>query len=227
MSIKTWLSRRGYPDMFLGKGVLKTCSKFTGEHQCWSVIWIKLLVRLFCKAAVTVWQKRKSKRCFISVCYVFYPENLCFLSWKPYYNIGMQVIVFLKKNMYIYICPCSFYFHSLMLVALREGKLLPLNDTGKDWKLTTDFEKILTFSLARGFDLDLSSVVTILLINPVMVISWPCIFEKECFDMLKSIGFEIWSEFFQVWQDLIGSTLVDLCQIWLGSSLGCKLRDDQ
>ena len=111
--------------------------------------------------------------------------------------------------------PYSFYFHALMLVAPWECKL------------TTDFEKILTFSLARGFDLDLSSVVTILLINPVMVISWPCIFEKECFDMLKSIGFEIWSEFFQVWQDLIGSTLVDLCQIWLGSSLGCKLRDDQ
>ena len=55
-----------------------------------------------------------------------------------------------------------------MLVALREGKLLPLNDTGKDWKLTTDFEKILTFSLARGFDLDLSLGVATPLINPVM-----------------------------------------------------------
>ena len=58
-----------------------------------------------------------------------------------------------------------------MLVALRESKLLPLNDTGKDWKLTTDFEKILTFSLARGFDLHLSLGVTILLTNPVMIIS--------------------------------------------------------
>ena len=86
-----------------------------------------------------------------------------------YWNASDSVLE--KKYVYIYICPCSFYFHSLMLVALREGKLLPFNDTGKDWKLTTDFEKILTFSLARGFDLDLSSVVTILLINPVMVIS--------------------------------------------------------
>ena len=24
-----------------------------------------------------------------------------------------------------------------------------------------------------------------------------------------------------------GSTLVDLCEIWFGGSLGCKLRDDQ
>ena len=30
-------------EMFLGKGVLKICSKFTGENPCWSVISIKLL----------------------------------------------------------------------------------------------------------------------------------------------------------------------------------------
>ena len=29
------------PDVFLGKGVLKICSMFTGEHPCWSVISIK------------------------------------------------------------------------------------------------------------------------------------------------------------------------------------------
>ena len=30
------------PEVFLGKGILKICSKFTGEHQCRSVISIKL-----------------------------------------------------------------------------------------------------------------------------------------------------------------------------------------
>ena len=30
-------------DMFLEKGVVKICSKFTGEHPCWSTISIKLL----------------------------------------------------------------------------------------------------------------------------------------------------------------------------------------
>ena len=30
-------------EVFLGKGVLKICSKFAGEHLCWSVISIKLL----------------------------------------------------------------------------------------------------------------------------------------------------------------------------------------
>ena len=34
--------RNSRPEVFLGKGVLKICSKFTGEHPCRSVISIKL-----------------------------------------------------------------------------------------------------------------------------------------------------------------------------------------
>ena len=36
------LVRSRRPEMFLGKGVLKICSKFTGEHPCRSLISIKL-----------------------------------------------------------------------------------------------------------------------------------------------------------------------------------------
>ena len=35
--------RNSHPEMFLVKGVLKICSKFTGEHPCRNVISIKLL----------------------------------------------------------------------------------------------------------------------------------------------------------------------------------------
>ena len=35
--------RSSPPKVFLRKGVLKICSKFTGEHSCQSVISIKLL----------------------------------------------------------------------------------------------------------------------------------------------------------------------------------------
>ena len=35
--------RGSHPEVFLGKSVLKICSKFTGEHPCRSVISIKLL----------------------------------------------------------------------------------------------------------------------------------------------------------------------------------------
>ena len=37
------MSRSSPPQVFLGKGVLKVCSKFIGEHPCQSVVSIKLL----------------------------------------------------------------------------------------------------------------------------------------------------------------------------------------
>ena len=37
--------RSSHPEVFLGKGVLKICSKFTGEHPCRSAISIKLLCK--------------------------------------------------------------------------------------------------------------------------------------------------------------------------------------
>ena len=37
------ISRSSHPDVFLGKGVLKICNKFTAEHPCRSEISIKLI----------------------------------------------------------------------------------------------------------------------------------------------------------------------------------------
>ena len=71
-----------------------------------------------------------------------------------------------------------------------------LNDTGKDQKITTDFDKILTFCLARGFAFVLSLGVTTPLITPVRCISYLGCFGKVWFDMLKSIEFGICSGFF-------------------------------
>ena len=34
-------TRSSHPEVFLGKGVVKKCSKFTGEYPCQSVISIK------------------------------------------------------------------------------------------------------------------------------------------------------------------------------------------
>ena len=38
--------RSNHPEVFLVKGVLKICSKFTGEHPCRSLISIKLNAHL-------------------------------------------------------------------------------------------------------------------------------------------------------------------------------------
>ena len=37
-----FISRSSRSEVFLVKGLLKICSKFTGEHPCWSAISIKL-----------------------------------------------------------------------------------------------------------------------------------------------------------------------------------------
>ena len=39
----SYISRSSHPEMFVRNGVLKICSKFTGEHLCRSVISLKLL----------------------------------------------------------------------------------------------------------------------------------------------------------------------------------------
>ena len=51
-STSTWIPvaistsyRSSRPDVFLRKGVLRICSKFTGEHPCRSVVSIKLLCK--------------------------------------------------------------------------------------------------------------------------------------------------------------------------------------
>ena len=43
LNLSNTLYRSSHPEVFLVKGVLKICSKFTGEHPCQSVISIKLL----------------------------------------------------------------------------------------------------------------------------------------------------------------------------------------
>ena len=53
--------RSSHPEVFLGKGVLKICSKFTGEHPCRSVISIKLQSKATAKQSnfieITLWHR--------------------------------------------------------------------------------------------------------------------------------------------------------------------------
>ena len=59
----------------------------------------------------------------------------------------------------------------------------------KDYKVNTDFDKILTFSVGRILDLVLSTPVKSELKTPVMGIVCHASFEKDCFDILRSIRF--------------------------------------
>ena len=76
--------RSSRPGVFLGKGVLKIWSKFTGEHPCWSAILIKLLcsfieiaLRHVCSPVKllyffrTPFSKNISGRLLVYVCKIF------------------------------------------------------------------------------------------------------------------------------------------------------------
>ena len=87
--------------------------------------------------------------------------------------------------------------------------------------------KILIFGLVRGFNLVLSLGLTTPLITPVMGISWPCILEEGCADMLKMIVFGDLVRLFSSLRPSVRTTLVKLCEIQLWGFFRCNLRDDQ
>ena len=60
-----WISKCSPPEVFIGKGVLKMCSKVTGEHPCQSMISIKLQ-RNFIEIAL---RHRCSHRCKFAAYY--------------------------------------------------------------------------------------------------------------------------------------------------------------
>ena len=70
--------------MFLGKGVLKICSKFTREHSCWTMITIKLqsnvieiTLRLGCSALLCDFIE-------ITLGHEYSPGNLLYIFKTPF-----------------------------------------------------------------------------------------------------------------------------------------------
>ena len=63
--------RSSHPEVFLGKGVLKICSKFTGQHLCRSAISIKLLCNFI---EIALWHE-----CSVNLLHIFrrpFPKNI-------------------------------------------------------------------------------------------------------------------------------------------------------
>ena len=91
------LCRSSLTEVFLGKGVLKICSNFTGEHPCQSVILIKLLCSFI---EVILWhtcspvnlqhifrilsRKNTSEGCFCLCKRIISQRMLCFVLKKTF-----------------------------------------------------------------------------------------------------------------------------------------------
>ena len=93
--------RSSYPEVFLGKGVLKICSKFTGEHPCRSTIWINLLCNFI---GIALWHGCSP----VNLRYIFrksFPMNT---SGRLLPNIETQQVTNTAYDNFIVIF-CTFY----------------------------------------------------------------------------------------------------------------------
>ena len=98
------------PEVLLRKGVLKTCSKFTGEHPCRSVISIKLLcnfvkipLRHRCSPVTllhifrTPFSKNTSGWMLLYLCVNLFKNSTCCMIWSYLVHFSAQTRK-LKKN---------------------------------------------------------------------------------------------------------------------------------
>ena len=95
------------PEVFLIKGFLKICSKFTGEHQCQSVISIKLLsIKFLCNfIEITLWH-----RCS--------PVNLLHIFRTPFSKDTsgeLLLVPALLRPIFLSYKSQSLYWHSKLL----------------------------------------------------------------------------------------------------------------
>ena len=100
--IEEWdfTNRSSHPEVFLRKGVLKICSKFTGEQPYWSVISIKLLCNFI----------------EITLCHECSPVDLLHVFRTPLPKntpgrLHLKIIHFAQKwnheNVVVYVCCCG------------------------------------------------------------------------------------------------------------------------
>ena len=111
MESKRTLNRSSHPELFLRKGVLKICTKFTGEHPCRSAISIKLL-----------WNFIE-----ITLRHACSPANWCIFSEHFFLRTTLDSCFWLKdlceKATSIYRCG-----HNLSLVVVSARKVLVVHN---------------------------------------------------------------------------------------------------
>ena len=87
----SWRYRSSHSELFLRKGVLKICSKFTREHPCWSAISIKLQS----KATIEPTGCRFESRC--SQLY-----GICYINWESINDSSVFLEAWLASTLLLF-----------------------------------------------------------------------------------------------------------------------------
>ena len=97
-TIPSFIFRSSHPEVFLGKGVLKRCSKFTGENPCRSVISIKMLCNFI---EMTLWHGCSP----INLLHIFRTPFLALhgLNWSfSIQNLPSRFFIFATRKLWNY-----------------------------------------------------------------------------------------------------------------------------
>ena len=90
-------NRSSHPEVFLGKGVLKICSKFTGENPCRSVI----LITLHCNFIEITHRHGRSPVNLLHIFRTTFPRNT---SGRLLLKIGLWKIIFgFELNLFLFL----------------------------------------------------------------------------------------------------------------------------
>ena len=126
----TVVKRNSHTKVFLGKGVLKICSKFTGGHPCWNLISIKFVLLQIC----CIFSEHFSLRTPLGGCFWINNPWLEFYCLK--YSLNLELLsvdlpyvytifyVSVNSNVF-YILPsfvCVSHFIDIYTVAIKSIK---------------------------------------------------------------------------------------------------------
>ena len=93
-TIPPFIFRSSHPEVFLRKGVLKRCSKFTGEKPCRSVISIKMLCNFI---EMTLWHGCSPVN-FLRIFRTPFTKNISGRLLLRLHNRCLRIIILLYKR---------------------------------------------------------------------------------------------------------------------------------
>ena len=106
------LFRSSLPEVFLGNGILKICSKCTGEHLCRSMISIKSLCNFF---EITLWH-RCSPVYLLHIFRTPFPKNTygrLLLAIITLFDGKASMIIYMLSNYYLWDLQLFLFFACL------------------------------------------------------------------------------------------------------------------
>ena len=167
------LFRSSRPEVFLGKGILKICSKFTGKHSCGSAISIKLLFTLRHGCSLvnlldifrTPFPKNTSGRLLlIVVTCLFLSAFICLLVIEPIQTFLVSYLFWLRGKICSHPCYIDIFcsvrgaFEDIIAADLSRLKFFQTEFSSWVFLVNLPFHVFISFSIFFIFYLFFSNI---------------------------------------------------------------------